>query len=169
MSGNETGSADRGQLMGAATRWALEMEVLNIPHMKSALILNIFKVSKYIDDAELLIDESAKKMLIYLKLRGFGRLFKTREISSRVLNMLQEVLPSFQFRLTLDHELFVKAVKGLQAHIERREARAEAFRKALEEKKRKTSEAEEKARIEREANRIYPDVVLPHIPPEGFD
>lgn len=156
--GVTTIQSDRSQLMSEGTRWLLEMEVLNIDHMKNALVLNIYKVSDSIEECELLIDENAKKMLVYLKLRGFGRMFRKREISQAVLNILQEALPSFEFRVTLDAVLFQKAVNGLRAHIEAREAKITEFRKKLVELK-KTREATEaealklaKEEVERAAN-----------------
>lgn len=102
---------DRAQFLSQATSWLLEMELISNDYMKNALILNLYKVSDHIKDVQVLADQNDRKMLVFLELSSFGRMFKKRQISQDVLDMLQAALPSFQFRVIFDKSLFEKAIR----------------------------------------------------------
>lgn len=97
---------DKSQALG----WLLELEVVNDPNVSNSLILNIYKVSNRIFDVELLIDNINKKVLIYLKLDYWGKIFKLENhVAKKVDGMILEVLPSFKTRVIYDKKLFEKA------------------------------------------------------------
>lgn len=108
----ERPTVDQREFTPFATQWLLELGLLDNPHIKEALMLNIFKVSPSIKDVQLLIDMNESKMLVFTKLTFWARMFHKREICSDVLDMLTAALPSYTFRVTLDSELFNKAVDG---------------------------------------------------------
>lgn len=98
--------------LNQATRWLLEMEMVDSPQLKNFLILNIFKSSNRIKDVSLLIDTNLKAMLIYLKLDFWGRVFKkSTQVSSHILDQLQSVLPSFTCRVVYDRKIFELALQ----------------------------------------------------------
>ena len=108
---------DKNQFLSQATSWLLEMELLGNDYMKNALILNLYKLSDYIKDVQVLADQNERKMLVYLKLSGFGMMFKKKQVASQVLDMLQGALPNFQFRVIFDLELFTKAVGMMEKRV----------------------------------------------------
>jgi len=110
----------RTDMIAEGTRWLLELELLDNGHIKNALIANVYKISTHIRDVEILIDQVDRKMLIYLELSAFGKLFQRKKLSSMVLDMLQEVLPAYQFRVIFDKVLFVRALVGLEKSLTRK-------------------------------------------------
>jgi len=95
---------------GNALKWLLELEQVTNPHFNHALILNIFKIHKSIKDAQVITDSNHKRMLVFLELSWFGNRFKKRGIQEQVLNMLNEILPSYNFRIVFNLEVFQKAL-----------------------------------------------------------
>lgn len=89
----------------------LEMEQVSNKAVINALVLNIQASSPYITRVELLPDQLGRKMLIFLELSWWGRLRYKRVIADDILNMLQEVLPAFEFRVVYDYQIFEKALK----------------------------------------------------------
>ncbi len=112
--------SNREQMMQEATAWLLEMEMLDSPQLKNALILNIFSSSKYINDVNILIDTNYKVMLIYLKLKWLGRfLWRHKVVATTIMNMLQEVLPSFRVRVVFSEKIFNMALKKAEEMMNR--------------------------------------------------
>lgn len=99
------------QLLAEATKWLLEQELLNNPFMKNSLILNTLKVDPSITDVEYIIDNNGKKILIFLELKWFARLFRKHKIGNEVLEMLREALPSYGVRVIFSRELFNKTLE----------------------------------------------------------
>jgi len=114
----------REEMLQEGTAWLLEMEMLDTPQLKNALVLNIYSSSKYINDVNILIDTNYKVMLIYLKLKWLGRLLRRqRTIAEGIMNMLQEVLPSFRVRVIYSEEIFNMALKKAEEIINRSPAK----------------------------------------------
>lgn len=98
----------------ASSRWLLEMNFLNNGYVKNAIYANVYNASSYIVDAELLVDQYNKRMLIYLKLSFFGRLFrKEDDVDREVITVLKDALPEYEMRVIYDKNLFQKATEML--------------------------------------------------------
>ena len=111
----------REEILSAGTKWLLEMEVINSPHLKNFLILNIYSLSKYIKNVEILSDSTTRVMLICLELSFFGRLFKKqKQIETLVQDNLSELLPSYVTRVIFDPILFSKALQKAKNLVESR-------------------------------------------------
>jgi len=92
-----------------ALGWLLEMEVIDNPYVLNSIILNSFKNIKGLKDIQLLIDKPKKRVLVYLELKYLYKIFKENSIIQHTEEMLQQVLPSYRFRIITDLALFNKA------------------------------------------------------------
>lgn len=98
------------ELINDGTKWLFEMHLLDNPQIKNTLIMNIFRSSPNIKNLDVLSDTEHKKMLIYLELTWWAKLWKKeQETADGVLDMLTGVLPGFKFRVIFDKTLFIKA------------------------------------------------------------
>ena len=97
----------------SALKWLYEMEALNSSALLNNLYANIYSSSRHVKDVELLIDRNNRKMLIYMKFSWKANLFLgvKKRTAELVLDNLQELLPSFEFRITEKRELFDKALE----------------------------------------------------------
>jgi hypothetical protein len=96
-------------------QYLLEHEVIDHPAVKVALIANIYGASPHIADAEFVADAFDRTMLIWIKVKGWAKLFKKeKEIASKILDVLSHALPKFEFRVTLDKTVFDKGVARAQ-------------------------------------------------------
>ncbi len=95
---------------GEGLSWLLELNLIQNPAVANAIVLNIFKVSNRIKDAEILTDTDHKRMLVWIELDWLGKKFFTKEITKNIEKMLQSALPSYQFRVVTDKTLFQKAI-----------------------------------------------------------
>lgn len=93
-----------------ALSWLLEMELVSSPYVLNSLILNIFSLVKGVKDAEFVIDERQKKLLVYLKLSWFSQRFRAKRTEDKVMNLLDQALPSFQKRIVFDRTVLEKAM-----------------------------------------------------------
>lgn len=91
------------------------MEVVQDPTVLNSLVLNVHRISKSIKDVEFIFDTQQKKQLIFLELSWWGRTFRERKILESVENMLDHALPSFQKRITLNREIFEKALQIVES------------------------------------------------------
>lgn len=132
----------RAETLSAATGWLLQNGLINNNVMKSTIMLNIYKVSERIKNVELMIDLSKEKMLILIELDGFGRLFKKRIIASNVMDMMQEALPTYEFRITYDPKLFELSQTRYKEFLAKAEVQR---RKRIEEEKKKKAETKKEA------------------------
>jgi hypothetical protein len=99
---------------GAALSWLLEMEVVANPMVLDTLIMNIGASVKGIQDLQFVIDEKNKKILVYVEpTKYYGRFFK-RQILTQVTEMISQILPSFEKRVTLNRDLLDRAIKILK-------------------------------------------------------
>ncbi len=97
-----------------ALKWLYELEALDSPALLNNLYGNIYASSRHVKDVQLLVDKNEKKMLIYMKFSWKARLLLgvKKRTAELVLDNLQELLPSFQFRITEKKDLFEKALEN---------------------------------------------------------
>jgi hypothetical protein len=93
-----------------ALSWLFEMEMLNNPTVLNSVVLNVFKLTKGIVDAEFVVDMNDKKLLVYLELNFWHKHFKKAQVQAQVLDMLDTVIPSFKKRVVYDKEILEKAI-----------------------------------------------------------
>lgn len=94
----------------AGLGWLLEMELVNNPHVLNAIIANIFRAVSGIKDADFVIDTKAKKLLIYLELGYFAKIFYKRRIETQVSEMFEQTLPHFKKRVVFDKKILNRAL-----------------------------------------------------------
>lgn len=94
-----------------ALAWLLEMELIQNPNVLNAIILNVFKTVRGLKDAEFVIDTRQKKLLIYLELKKFHEWFFKKDVEDQILEMLNQTLPNFKFRVVFDRTILEKAIK----------------------------------------------------------
>lgn len=95
-------------------KWLYEMELLNHPQLINNLKLNIFATSTRIKEVEFLIYRERKAMLVLLDLSWLGRKFFKKKIFHDVQDVLSQLLPSFQFRVTDDTKIMEMAVEKVK-------------------------------------------------------
>ena len=112
-------SNELNQFVPAGLKWLYEMEAVNSPVLLNNLYGNIFSFPN-VNDAEILIDKNNRKMLILIHFNWLSRkIFKNRKKQAiiSILDQLQELLPSFTFRVIEDKDLFDLAVKRMTEHL----------------------------------------------------
>lgn len=112
-------SNELNQIVPAGLKWLYEMEAVNSPVLLNNLYGNIFSFPN-VSDAEILIDKNNRKMLIWIQFNWLSRkIFKSRKKESTIgiLDQLQELLPSFEFRIIEDKALFDLAVKRMKQYV----------------------------------------------------
>lgn len=102
------------QFVPSALKWLYEMEAVNSSALLNNLYANIYSSSKHVKDVELLIDKNQRKMLIFMKFSWIAnlRLGVKKRTAELVLDNLQELLPSFEFRITEKRDLFEKSLEN---------------------------------------------------------
>lgn len=106
--------SDKQKYQADGLRWLHELEVLNHPQVINNIKLNVFVQSKQIKEVELLIYREKKSMLVLIELGWFGRKFKKKQIFEDVHNSLQQLLPSFRFRVTDEPAIMQLAVERVK-------------------------------------------------------
>lgn len=97
-------------------RWLYEIEAVNSPTLQNNLYMNLLSFPGVVD-CEILLDRYQRKMLIYVKFTWFLRKFRRAEridLVNSMLDQLQELLPSFEFRIIEDRKLFEKALRRME-------------------------------------------------------
>ena len=114
---NEMDERSEAEKMAAAgLAWLYELELVNSPTLLNNLYGNLYSFPK-VQDCEIIIDKYQKKMLIWVKFTWFTRKFlkaRRHALIMDMLDQLQTLLPSFEFRLTEDRALFERALKKTQ-------------------------------------------------------
>ena len=101
-----------------ALKWLLEMELIQDPNVLNSLILNIHKTSKTIRNVEFVTDLHNKRVLVYLDIKPgifWGKQRKIATIIELTENILNDALPSFEKRVTVDRALLDRAIKIVSA------------------------------------------------------
>lgn len=101
---------ERVKTQSAGIRWLYEMELLQNPQLIDNLKLNIFMQHKRIKDVEILVDQSRKGILIYLKLNWWGNKFNQEEIKFSVEELMSNLLPNFRKRIIFNRDIFQMAL-----------------------------------------------------------
>lgn len=107
------------QMVPPGLKWLAEMEALDSPALMSVLYGNIYSFP-HVKDAELLVDRFGKKMLIWIQFTWpTAKIFQSRKkkLIMNILDQLQELLPSFEFRVIEDRALFDLAVKKAEEYL----------------------------------------------------
>jgi hypothetical protein len=97
-------------------KWLYEMEAVNSTALQNNLYGNLYSFPG-VSDCEILMDRYQRKMLIYIKFTFFIRKFlkrRKKELIMAMLDQLQELLPSFEFRIIEDRALFDLALKRME-------------------------------------------------------
>jgi hypothetical protein len=119
MAKKDTPTNEMNQFVPAGLKWLAEMEAVNSPVLLNMIYGNIYSFPN-VADAEILIDRFNKRMLVYIKFTWFVRKYwKTRKklVSISILDGLQELLPSFEFRIIEDKPLFDLAVQRMKESV----------------------------------------------------
>jgi hypothetical protein len=107
------------QFVPAGLKWLYEMEAVNSPVLLNNLYGNIYSFPN-VADAEILLDRYNKKMLVYVKFTWFVRKYwhsRKKLVTISILDQLQELLPSFEFRIIEDKALFDLAVQRMKESV----------------------------------------------------
>lgn len=110
---------DDSKFVPAGLKWLAEMESLNSPALLNILYGNIYSFP-YVKDAEILIDRHNHKMLIWIEFSWTIRKILTNRKKSTIISLLdqlQELLPSFTFRVIEDKDLFDLAVRRMKENL----------------------------------------------------
>jgi hypothetical protein len=105
---------DNSKFQYEGMKWLMELELLNHPQAINTIKFNIMMTSNQIKEVELLIYRENKTMLVLLELTWFGQKFFKKRIFSEVQDILTQLLPSFQFRVTENPEIMKLAVERLK-------------------------------------------------------
>ena len=95
-----------------ALKWLYEMEMVDNPTLKSNLLENLFLIDKSIKDCALFILPSfthQKGILVYLKLSLWSKWFRKNEIKDRIIQMFNELLPSYSIRIVDNYNILTLA------------------------------------------------------------
>lgn len=99
-------------------QWLYEMELLNHPQLINNLKLNILMISPKIKEVELLLSRPHKQIMIYVKLGWFARKFSFSTLEGEILDVMSQLLPSYQFRVIHDKSILNLAIEKLEASIQ---------------------------------------------------
>jgi hypothetical protein len=100
-------------------KWLYELEAVNSSTLQNNLYMNLYSFP-HVKDVELIMDRYQKKMLIYVKFSWVTRKFRKarrHDLVNQMLDQLQEVLPSFEFRIIEDRVLFELALKKAESAL----------------------------------------------------
>lgn len=101
---------DKFKYQQNSLKWLFEMELITNPQALNNIKLNIFLVSKFIKDIQMLVDTEKKSMLIYVKLSWWGKKFYKKQIITDIYSMIEQLVPNYRFRITEDFDLLNKAL-----------------------------------------------------------
>lgn len=110
---------EMNQFVPAGLKWLAEMEAVNSPVLLNIIYGNIYSFPN-VDNAEILIDKHNRKMLIWIHFNWSTRKFfknRKKETTINILDQLQELLPSFEFRIIEDKALFDLAVHRMTQYV----------------------------------------------------
>lgn len=105
---------DKQKFQFEGLKWLHEMEFINHPQVVNNIKLNILMTSNRINEVELLIYREKKSILVLLDLTWIGRKFFKKQIFEDVQESLQQLLPSFRFRVIDDPKIMQLAVEKVK-------------------------------------------------------
>lgn len=104
----------RDSSLNSGMRWLFEHELLGSAAAQEAIWWNVALQSTAIKNTEPLIDQFNKKMLIYVELKWWGFLKNKKNLSENIINVLQQALPAYSFRVVFDRHTLDKAKELLE-------------------------------------------------------
>lgn len=110
---------DRQQYQIQGMQWLYEMEVLNHPQLVNNLKMNIMVVSDKIKEVELLISRPHKSIMIWIDvdLGWFRKEVKFNRIQADILDIMEQLLPSYRFRVVHDKAIMELAITRLEESL----------------------------------------------------
>lgn len=118
-------TSDNGQQQTAtALKWLYEMEIVDNPVLKSNLYENVFMSDSGIQDCAVWIVPEfthQKGILVWIKLKRWSKWFKKEEVLAKVKNVVKELLPSYEVRVTEDRNILKLAqdkIKEVYGEVE---------------------------------------------------
>lgn len=102
---------DKFKYQQNSLKWLFEMELISNPQAINNIKLNIFLVSSYVKDVEMLVDTEKKSMLIYVKLSWWCQKFHKKQVITDVFTMIEQLVPNYRFRITDDVTILNQALK----------------------------------------------------------
>lgn len=105
---------DQTKFQYEGMKWLMELELLNHPQALNTIKFNIMMTSNRITEVELLIYRENKSMLVLLDLTWIGRKFFKKKIFAEVQDILNQLLPSFNFRVTDNPEIMKLAIERVK-------------------------------------------------------
>lgn len=105
---------DKQKFQLGGLKWLYELEVLNHPQVINNIKLNVLMCSKHIKEVELLMFREKKSILVLIELSWFGRKFNKKQIFEEVYESLQQLLPTFKFRVTDDPKIMMMSVEKVK-------------------------------------------------------
>lgn len=102
-------------LQANGLKWLYDMQLVEDPQLINNLKLNILVTSRYIREVEILSSQAHKSMLVYLEVGSIARFFFKKRIQAEALDRLQQLLPSFRFRVIFDRQILDLAVEKVKA------------------------------------------------------
>jgi len=109
-------------IISEGTKWLLEMELINNPHIENVLMLNVHNASPFITRAEIVTDMYGRKMLIFIEMNWLGRTFFKKRTLEDVMVVIKQALPSFQIRVTDDKQILARSVEIAKKILEQRKS-----------------------------------------------
>lgn len=100
-------------------QWLYEMEVLNDPQLINNLKMNIISCSEKIREVELLISKPHKSIMIWIDvdLGWFKKELKFYNIQADILSILEQLLPTYKFRVIHDRDILNLAITKLEESL----------------------------------------------------
>lgn len=110
---------DRQQYQIQGMQWLYEMEVLNHPQLVNNLKMNIMATSGKIKEVELLMSRPHKSIMVWVDvdLGWFWKGTKLNRIQVDILDILEQLLPSYRFRVVHDKAIMELAITRLEESL----------------------------------------------------
>lgn len=106
---------DKAKLMQInGLKWLREMEIVDDPYLLSNVKLNLYSVSRFIKDVEILLSKNHKAVLVYLKVGKVAQYFYGNYILDESLETLKSFIPNYSFRVVFDKKVFDKSLELVQ-------------------------------------------------------
>lgn len=109
--------ADKGKFQYNGLQFVYDMELVDDPQLINNLKLNIFSISGYVREVELLSSFQHRQMLVYVELSWVGRMFFKNVIVTGVTERVQSLLPRFKIRVITDHAILDLALERVKAAL----------------------------------------------------
>lgn len=106
--------SEKGKFQYAALRFLYDNELVQDVQLINNLKLNLLSISKYIREVEILTYQQKRQMHVYLEVSAWGKYWFSKQIEQTALDILKQLLPRYNFRVSLDRKVFDLAVQKAQ-------------------------------------------------------